>query len=154
MIDIDQVKNIVNNKLDGSKYFLVDVQVSKTNEINVEIDADEGVDIDFCVELSRYIEENLDREAEDYELNVGSAGLTTPFKIKRQYEKNIGNQIEVLASDGKKHRGELVAVEDEWFKVDEHVMEKHEGDKRKKEYVISCNYRYDEVKRVTCLIDF
>ena len=154
MIDIDQVKNIVNNKLDGSKYFLVDVQVSKTNEINVEIDADEGVDIDFCVELSRYIEENLDREAEDYELNVGSAGLTTPFKIKRQYEKNIGNQIEVLASDGKKHRGELVAVEDEWFKVDEHVMEKREGDKRKKEYVISCNYRYDEVKRVTCLIDF
>lgn len=154
MIDSNVVKNIVNAKLDGSKYFLVDVQVSKTNEINVEIDADEGVDIDFCVELSRYVEDNLDREVEDYELNVGSAGLTTPFKIKRQYEKNVGNQIEVLAADGKKHRGELVAVNDETFVVDEHVMEKREGDKRKKEYVVTNEYRYDEVKRVTCLIDF
>ena len=154
MIDIEQVKNIVNSKLDDSKYFLVDVQVSKTNEINVEIDADDGVDIDFCVELSHYIEQNLDREVEDYELNVGSAGLTTPFKIKRQYQKNIGNQIEVLARDGKKHRGELVSVDDESFKVDEHVMEKRKGDKRKKEYVNTCEYRYDEVKKVTCLIDF
>jgi len=154
MIDSNVVKNIVNAKLDGSKYFLVDVQVSKTNEINVEIDADEGVDIDFCVELSRYVEDNLDREVEDYELNVGSAGLTTPFKIKRQYEKNVGSQIEVLAADGKKHRGELVAVNDETFTVDEHVMEKREGDKRKKEYVVTNEYRYDEVKRVTCLIDF
>jgi len=154
MIDINAVKDIVNAKLDGSKYFLVDVQVSKTNEINVEIDADEGVDIDFCVELSRYVEDNLDREVEDYELNVGSAGLTTPFKIKRQYEKNLGNQIEVLAADGKKHRGELVAVDEESFKVDEHVMEKREGDKRKKEYVVTNEFRYDEVKRVTCLIEF
>jgi len=154
MIDINAVKDIVNAKLDGSKYFLVDVQVSKTNEINVEIDADEGVDIDFCVELSRYIELQLDREVEDYELNVGSAGLTTPFKIKRQYEKNIGNQIEVLAADGKKHRGTLVSVDSDSFKVDERVMEKREGDKRKKEYLVSNDYRYDEVKKVTCLIDF
>jgi len=154
MIDINLVKSVVNDKLDGSKYFLVDAQVSKTNEITIEIDADEGVDIDFCVELSRYVEGKIDREVEDYELNVGSAGLTSPFKIRRQYEKNVGNQIEVLAADGKKHRGELVAVEEETFKVDERVMEKREGDKRKKEYVVSCDYRYDEVKKVTCLIDF
>ncbi len=154
MIEKSKVVDIVNTKLDGSKYYLVDVQVTKTNEINVEIDADEGVDIDFCVELSRFVESQLDREVEDFELNVGSAGLTTPFKIKRQYEKNLGNQIEVLAADGRKHRGELVAVDEETFKVDERVMEKREGDKRKKEYVNTCEYRYDEVKRVTCLIDF
>lgn len=154
MIDSNVVKDIVNAKLDGSKYFLVDVQVSKSNEIDVEIDADEGVDIDFCVELSRHIEDNLDREVEDYQLNVGSAGLTAPFKIKRQYEKNLGNQIEILAADGKKHRGELVEVNDETFKVDECVMERREGDKRKKEYLVTNDYRYDEVKRVACLIDF
>lgn len=154
MIEKNRITDIVNAKLDGSKYYLVDVQVTKTNEISVEIDADEGVDIDFCVELSRFIESQLDREAEDFELNVGSAGLTTPFKIKRQYEKNLGNQIEVLAADGRKHRGELVTVENETFKVDEKVMEKRDGDKRKKEYVNTCEYRYDEVKKVTCLIDF
>lgn len=154
MIEKNKITDIVNAKLDGSKYYLVDVQVTKTNEINVEIDADEGVDIDFCVELSRFIESQLDRETEDFELNVGSAGLTTPFKIKRQYEKNLGNQIEVLAADGRKHRGELVAVDEETFRVDEKVMEKRDGDKRKKEYVNTCEYRYDEVKKVTCLIDF
>lgn len=154
MIERNKITDIVNAKLDGSKYYLVDVQVTKTNEINVEIDADEGVDIDFCVELSRFVESQLDREVEDFELNVGSAGLTTPFKIKRQYEKNLGNQIEVLAADGRKHRGELVAVDEESFRVDEKVMEKRDGDKRKKEYVNTCEYRYDEVKRVTCLIDF
>lgn len=154
MIEKNKITDIVNAKLDGSKYYLVDVQVTKTNEINVEIDADEGVDIDFCVELSRFIESQLDRETEDFELNVGSAGLTTPFKIKRQYEKNLGNQIEVLAADGRKHRGELVAVDEETFRVDEKVMEKRDGDKRKKEYVNTCEYRYDEVKKVTCLLDF
>ena len=154
MIEKNKITDIVNAKLDGSKYYLVDVQVTKTNEINVEIDADEGVDIDFCVELSRFIESQLDRETEDFELNVGSAGLTTPFKIKRQYEKNLGNQIEVLAADGRKHRGELVAVDEETFRVDEKVMEKRDGDKRKKENVNTCEYRYDEVKKVTCLIDF
>lgn len=154
MIDKNQIADIVNAKLDGSKYFLVDVEVSKTNAINVEIDADEGVDIDFCVELSRHIESQIDREVEDYELNVGSAGLTSPFKIRRQYEKNLGNQVEVLAADGRKHRGDLVSVDDNTFRVDEHVMERREGDKRKKEYVVSVDYRYDEVKRVTCLIDF
>lgn len=154
MIEKNRVTDIVNAKLDGSKYYLVDVRVSKNNEIDIEIDADDGVDIDFCVELSRFVESQLDRETEDFELNVGSAGLTTPFKIKRQYEKNLGNQIEVLAADGRKHRGELVAVDGEAFKVDEKVMEKREGDKRKKEYVNTCEYRYDEVKKVTCLIDF
>lgn len=154
MIEKNKITDIVNAKLDGSKYYLVDVQVTKTNEINVEIDADEGVDIDFCVELSRFIESQLDRETEDFELNVCSAGLTTPFKIKRQYEKNLGNQIEVLAADGRKHRGELVAVDEETFRVDEKVMEKRDGDKRKKEYVNTCEYRYDEVKKVTCLLDF
>lgn len=154
MIDVNKIVEIVSDRLNGSKYFLVDVQVSKSNEINVEIDSEESVDIDFCVELSRFVESNFDRDVEDYELTVGSAGITSPFKVRRQYEKNIGNNVEVLACDGRKHRGILVSVDDESFKIDEFVKERREGDKRKKEYVVTNEFRYDEVKYTCCLIEF
>ena len=84
MIQKDIITNLVISKLSDTRYFLVDVTVSADNVIKVEIDAEEGVDIDFCVELNRFIEANFDREVEDYELEVGSAGLTSPFKVKRQ----------------------------------------------------------------------
>ena len=86
MIQKDIITNLVISKLADTRYFLVDVTVSADNVIKVEIDAEDGVDIDFCVELNRFIEANFDREVEDYELEVGSAGLTSPFKVKRQYE--------------------------------------------------------------------
>ena len=95
MIQKDIITNLVISKLTDTRYFLVDVTVSADNVIKVEIDAEDGVDIDFCVELNRFIEANFDREVEDYELEVGSAGLTSPFKVKRQYEKNLNKEVEV-----------------------------------------------------------
>lgn len=154
MIEKDLIEEIVNEGLAGSEYFLVDVKVSKDNVIEVEIDADEGVNIDFCVELSRFVESKLDREKEDFELNVGSAGLTSPFKVRRQYEKNVGNEVEVLTKEGKKHRGVLVSVDEESFSVDETVMERREGDKRKKAYVETRVFGYEEIKSVHYIIDF
>ena len=100
MIQKEIIIKLVNSKLVGTRYFLVDVLVSADNVIKVEIDAEEGVDIDFCVELNRFIEANFDREVEDYELEVGSAGLTSPFKVRRQYEKNLNKEVEVLVSNG------------------------------------------------------
>ena len=93
MIQKDIITNLVISKLTDTRYFLVDVTVSADNVIKVEIDAEEGVDIDFCVELNRFIEANFDREVEDYELEVGSAGLTSPFKVRRQYEKNLNKEL-------------------------------------------------------------
>ena len=84
---------MVEEKLASSSYYLVDVTVAPGNVITVEIDNDEAVSIDDCAELSRYIEERLDRDVEDYELEVGSAGITSPFKVLRQYIKNIGNEV-------------------------------------------------------------
>lgn len=147
MIQKELIDSLVEEKLNGTRYFLVDTKVSKENVIEIEIDADEGVDIDFCVELSRYVEEHLDREKEDFELNVGSAGLTSPFKVLRQYQKNIGQQVEVLAADGKKHKGELVSVDDDTFSIDETLMLKKEGDKRKKAYTETLTFKYIEVKQ-------
>lgn len=85
MIDINEVKRIVEEGLTGSDCFLVDVQINSGNTIIIEIDNNEGVDIDQCAGLSRYIQDHLDREKEDYELEVGSAGLTSPFRVLQQY---------------------------------------------------------------------
>jgi ribosome maturation factor RimP len=104
------------------------------------------VDIDFCVELNRFIEANFDREVEDYELEVGSAGLTSPFKVKRQYEKNLNNDVEVLEANGIKHEGVLVEVGDEMFAIEETKMIRKEGDKRKKPYTERVEFKYSEIK--------
>ncbi|KAA4248560.1 ribosome assembly cofactor RimP, partial [Bacteroides ovatus] len=90
MIDKNVVTRIVDEWLEGKDYFLVDVTVSPDDKIVVEIDHAEGVWIDDCVELSRYIEPKLAREEEDYELEVGSAGIRQPFKVLQQYLIHIG----------------------------------------------------------------
>ena len=146
MIQKDIITGLVVSKLADTRYFLVDVTVSADNVIKVEIDAEEGVDIDFCVELNRFIEANFDREVEDYELEVGSAGLTSPFKVKRQYEKNLNNDVEVLEANGIKHEGVLVDVGDEMFAIEETKMIRKEGDKRKKPYTERIEFKYSEVK--------
>ena len=84
MIDKNTVKSIVEEWLDGKEYFLVDIEVSPDDRIVVEIDHADGVWIEDCVELSRYIEDHLSRDEEDYELEVGSAGLGQPFKVPQQ----------------------------------------------------------------------
>ena len=92
MIEKKVVSQLIEEKLASSSNYLVDVVIKPGNLIVVEIDNDEAVSIDDCAELSRYLEEHLDRDVEDYELEVGSAGITSPFKVLRQYVKNIGNE--------------------------------------------------------------
>lgn len=116
MIDKDIVNQLVTDFLKGEDCFLVDVTVQPGNFIVVEIDSEKGVDIDTCCAISRHVEANLDREIEDYELEVGSTGLTAPFKVLRQYQKNVGNEVEVLAG-GKKMVGVLLQANEENFTI-------------------------------------
>lgn len=102
MIDKSVVKAVVEEWLQDKEYFLVDIEVSPDDKIVVEIDHVDGVWIEDCVELSRYIESRLSRDEEDYELEVGSAGLGQPFKVPQQYINFIGKEVEVLDRDGKK----------------------------------------------------
>lgn len=146
MIQKEIVKEIVEKYLEGKKYELVDVHVSNQNEIQVEIDAFEGVDVDFCAELNQYIQSQLDRDVEDYELEVGSVSLTAPFKTLMQYQKNVGHDVEVLGKDGKKYRGVLVEVNDDDFSIDAEVLEAVEGKKRKQKVVKTLNFKYSDVK--------
>lgn len=148
MIDKELVRQIVEEKLAATDCFVVDVTVSASNAIVVEIDNETGIDIDFCVELSRFIETKLDREVEDYELEVGSAGLTSPFKVRRQYDKNIGNEVELLTKDGRKLTGTLAAVNEADFTVEITKMVKPEGAKRKVAVVETETLAFDAAKYV------
>jgi len=117
MIDKNVVKSLVEEWLEGKDYFLVDIQISSDDKIVVEIDHADGVWIEDCVELSKYIEDRLSRDEEDYELEVGSAGLGQPFKVPQQYKIFVGKEVEVLDKDGKKVKGVLKSVDGNDFVV-------------------------------------
>ncbi|MCM1319592.1 MAG: ribosome assembly cofactor RimP [Muribaculaceae bacterium] len=154
MIDKKALIEFVNSKLEGNDYFLVDVTVSPSNDIVVEIDSPEGVDIDFCCNLSRDIEEAFPRDDEDYSLEVGSAGLTSPFKVLGQYIKNIGQPVEVLTKDGRKLKGMLDDADEQGFTVGVETKVKEEGMKRPELRMVPQHFTYDQVKKVNALLDF
>ncbi len=154
MIEKKTVCQIVDEWLEGKDYFLVEVTVSPDDRIVVEIDHAEGVWIEDCVELSRFIESKLNREEEDYELEVGSAGIGQPFKVVQQYRNHIGQEVEVLTKTGRKFSGVLKEVTDEQFVVGVEKKVKAEGSKRPKLVEEDDTFRYDEIKYTKYLISF
>lgn len=95
MITTEIIQNLVDEKLEGTSIYAVDITVSPGNVIKVELDGDEGISIDDCVLVSRHIEGGFDREQEDFELKVMSAGIGEPLKVDRQYHKNIGREVDI-----------------------------------------------------------
>lgn len=137
MIDKNKVQQCVEEWILDKEYFLVEVSVDKNNKVIVEIDNKEGVWIDDCCDLSRFIEEHFDRDVEDFELEVGSAGIGQPFKVMQQYENNIGNKVEVLTEENKKLIGKLTAVTPESITIDDKTT-----------------LTFEEFKNVRVVIDF
>lgn len=145
MIEKNTVQNVVNEWLKGKDYFLVDLSVSDDDRVVVVIDHADGVWIEDCADLSRYIETRINREEEDYELEVGSAGLGQPFRVRRQYEIHVGKSVESQTKDGKKYRGILSSVDEEGFVMN--VMEKvqEEGKKRPVNKEVPVRLKFDDV---------
>lgn len=154
MIDIQKLTTFVERQLAEAGYFLVSLNVSADNDIIIEIDSPQGVDIDYCAELTRAIESEFDRDADDYSLEVGSAGLTAPFRVRGQYEKNIGNEVEVLTTDGRKLRGTLLALADHSFTLGVQQKVRHEGQKRPSIENIELTIPFSETKYTKYLLDF
>ena len=154
MTDINVVRGIVDEWLAGKEYFLTDLTISTDNRIVVEIDNEEGVWIEDCVELSRFIESHLDREEEDFELEVGSAGIGQPFKVLRQYEIHQGERVEVLTTEGKKLQGTLGGVTPEGFTLTIEEKVREEGAKRPKLVEREVPFSFDQVKSTKYVIDF
>jgi ribosome maturation factor RimP len=113
MIREEEIRELAEKYLEGSSRYLVEVKVKPGNKILVFIDGDSDVSIDDCVGLSRHIEQNIDRDLEDYELNVSSSGLDQPLRLKRQYERHKGKKITVLDNNGIKKSGILVDITNE-----------------------------------------
>lgn len=141
------LRSKIEEQLQGTGYELITLAIRPENNILVEVDKLEGTDVDFCAELNRQIVEFLESVGEpDYALEVGSVSLVDPFKTKMQYNKHLGHNVEVLAADGKKFRGQLVSVDEDTFSVDCEEKVAVEGKKRKQTQIITHTWRYDEVK--------
>ena len=141
------IQSLVEEKLQGTGYELITLKVSGQNEILVEVDKLDGVDVDWCAELNRYLVEQLEADGvDDYSLEVGSVSLTAPFVTKMQYQKHLGHDVEVLGADGKKYRGVLVSVDEDSFAVETEVMVAVEGKKRKQKEIQTLTFAYNAVK--------
>ncbi|MDD2197358.1 MAG: ribosome assembly cofactor RimP [Bacteroidales bacterium] len=154
MISKERVEAIVNECIDSEKEFVVDVSISANNKILVLLDSDEGISIDRCVKVSRKIEQDLDEDDLDFELEVSSAGLSSPLKVVRQYKKNLGRSLNVISNDGEKTKGKLVEVNDNDFSIEVEELLKPEGKKRKELVLRTVTLAYNEVKSAKIIISF
>ncbi len=154
MIETNVVRKLVDEWLEDKDYFLTDLTISPDDRIVVEIDHQDGVWIEDCVALSRFIEDGLDRDAEDFELEVGSAGIGQPFKVLRQYEIHEGEIVEVLTKEGKKMEGILSNVTPEHFTITVQEKVRIEGKKRPEMVDRDVTFSYDNVKSTKYVINF
>lgn len=146
MIDRQALADFIESRLKDTDCFLTELNVSPANVITVEIDSMLPIDIERCVELTRDIEAAFDRDVEDYELEVGSAGLTSPFKVRRQYEKYIGQDVEALTADGRKLHGKLRSAGPDCFTITIERKVKPEGAKKPVIEPEDITLGYDQVK--------
>ena len=151
---IEEIKQITEQILETKPLFLVDLSISKNNVIEVFIDAQAGVSIQTCMEVSREIEQHLDRETEDFELTVASAGIGYPFKVEGQYKKNIGKSVEVKLNDNTKLTGILQAFTPETVTLE--VEEKQTVEGKKKKELIKTEKIIDrsEIKQIKDIVTF
>ena len=137
-----------------SGYFLVDIEMCDDDRIVIEIDHADGVWIEDCAALSRFLQEKVGEEMGDYELEVGSAGLGQPFKVEQQYVNHVGDNVEVIDADGQKLTGVLKAVEGRNFVLSTQEKQIPEGKKRPVKVDVDKTFSMDEVKSTKYLLNF
>ncbi|MEG1497911.1 MAG: ribosome assembly cofactor RimP [Bacteroidales bacterium] len=161
MISVKQIEDLLEESLVGTSLFKVEVRLSSTNVIRIFVDGPDGVHIEECVKISRYIESHLDREIEDFELTVSSSGLDQPLKVLAQYKKNIGLKVEVLTTEGEVVCGILKSATVEEIEVEPEPIK---GKGRKKIAIdtvvgaaVGSPYRhikYTDIKETKIVISF
>jgi ribosome maturation factor RimP len=154
MITKENIKDLIIDLIEDKNAFIVDIKVGASNKINIEIDSIDGFSIDDCVEVSKLIDNNYDRDKEDFELEVASAGLSEPFKVVRQYQKNVGKEIETLTNEGIKITGILSNVSDIDFEIEESKMVKVEGKKKKQSVIEKHTFSFNQVKSTKIIVKF
>ena len=154
MIEKTLVKTLVEEWLANNDYFLVDVMFTPDDRIVVEIDHADGVWIEDCAELSRFLQEKLGEELGDYELEVGSAGIGQPFKVSQQYANHIGKDVEVMTAEGNKVQGVLKSVDGDDFVATSMEKRKLEGKKRPVMVEVDRTFNMNNIKYTKYLLSF
>ena len=154
-MNVSDIIDAIGGEIVARGCFIVDVSVSKDNDITLTIESENGkIELDDCVSLSRYFETKFDREVEDYSLTVSSAGLDQPFKVYRQFLKAVGTKVEVQLKGGKKVVASLVAADEESITLKYSVKEAVEGKKKKELVEHEDRFTMDQVNTVRPYITF
>lgn len=151
MIKKEEIEKLVNEKLSGTDKFLVDIKIKPVNNISIFIDSDTNISISDCVDVSRFIESNYDRDIIDFQLNVSSSGIDQAFTSFRQYKKNIGKQVNILLSDDKKLKGTLIEVNEKYIKL-KPIVSKKEKKKGINDDIIDLSF--NDIKETKNIISF
>lgn len=154
MIDKQKVEELVLEKIADSDLFLVEVKIDTQNNITVMLDSPSGISIDTCIFISQYIESQIDREVEDYALEVSSPGIGQPLKVLPQYKKILNGTIEVLLANGIKLNGVLRDANEEGILLEYETKEKPEGAKRPIKVIKTDAFAFKEIKTVKETIIF
>lgn len=154
MITREEIIGIIEGLVTQKEAFIVEVKISASNHVIVEIDSVKGITIDDCAEISKIIEKGVNRDIEDYELEVSSAGLSSEFKVIQQYNKNIGNEVEVIIKGGKKITGLLKNVNENGFLIVTTKTERVEGKKKRQLVVEEIPLMFADVKSTKLVVHF
>lgn len=154
MITKEQITGIIADKLEEDDVYIVDLVVGVGNLINVSIDSYSGVNISYCVDISRMIEGAFDREEEDFQLVVTTASLSEPFKVWKQYKKNEGNEVMVCLNNGQRLSGVMKTVETNFIVIETTSKVKVEGKKKKQTVVEDHKYGFEDIKTTEIVIKF
>jgi len=152
MITEVQLLDLITPTLEEKKYFVVTLEVRPGNNILIEIDSAYGVKIIDCVSVSKAIENNLDRENEDFELQVSSPGLDKPFKVIQQYEKNIGKDVQIQTLENKIEKGKLLSVNN--INITVEIERKVKEGKKKKTIIENKVFNFNQIKETKIIISF
>ena len=150
----ERISEIATSVVESENLFIVDIKVSKNNVITIHIDAMEGINIDMCSKISREIEANLDRETEDFELTVASAGIGYPFRVPQQFLKNINNEVEITKKDNTTKVGVLKEYSKNEILISYEIKIKIEGQKKKQIQNIEEKISLDDIKEIKDIIKF
>jgi ribosome maturation factor RimP len=154
MITVDRVTKLVEEKMEGTDMFIVELSVKPGNKIEILVDRDSGLALEDCLSVSRHVEGNLDRELEDYSLDVSSPGVGKPLRLKRQYVKNVGRTVNVKRTDGTIVEGVLVSSDEEKIVVHTRTKEEVEGKKGKKWVERDEEIAFDTISETKIVISF
>ncbi|MDK2979430.1 MAG: ribosome maturation factor RimP [Bacteroidales bacterium] len=154
MINKKQIETIIDGIVKEKNAYVVDLMVNSSNKIILELDSFDGFTIDDCVDVSRIIEQNIDRDKEDFALEVSTPGLSSPFKVWQQYKKNVGQEIETILKEGNKIKGNLIDVDDEGIVIEETKKVKVEGKKKKQTIVEKHQLSFENIKSTKIVIKF